>query len=153
MPFYWAGGPLPGRAIPVLSRKLPPSINNVPFDPHSLLFTNSLGQSLLPSVMYRYQLSNANFPTNSGDQIQVSPLMEKIAYQWLKNPQGFTNTIIHDPFITATTWTYLEDRYMALWLIDRQPQISGASYQYVLVRFGARHEIEQLVPSNKVDVP
>jgi len=40
-----------------------------------------------------------------------------------------------------------------VWLIDTQPQISGAGYQYVVVHFGADHEIDQLIPSNEVDVP
>jgi hypothetical protein len=41
-----------------------------------------------------------------------------------------------------------------LWLRDMQPQISGARYKYILVRFNpVTHEIDQLIPSNEVVVP
>lgn len=62
-------------------------------------------------------------------------------------------TAILDPFVTSTTWTNGSSRVLSLWLLDTQPQISGARYKYVLVRFKANHEIDQLIPSNEVEVP
>ena len=103
--------------------------------------------------MYRYQVPNANFPTTSGDTIQVSPLMENIAYQLSGVPGQTTNTFVLDPFVTGTTLADNSFRYLWLWLEDTQPIISGARYQYVLVHFGPNHEIDQLIPSNPVDVP
>jgi hypothetical protein len=100
--------------------------------------------------MYRYQTPNANFPTVSGDVIQVAPLMENIAYQIQAGP-SVTNTIVQDPFIASTSLTDFHNIYF--WLRDTQPQISGARYRYVLVRFKENHEIDQLILSNEVDVP
>lgn len=119
------------------------------FNPMAVLATNALGQTLFPSVMYRYQVPNANFPTVSGDVIQVSPLMENIAYQANAN-----STAIHDPFI-ETSVVSLTDNFLILylWLRDTQPQISGARYRYVLVRFKENQEIDQLIQSNEVEVP
>jgi len=121
-----------------------------PVDPNTLVETNVFGQSLFPCALYRYQTANGNFPTVSGDVIQVSPLMEKIAYEWSTDSGGLTNTDILDPFV-AMSGAYPN---IALWLRDTQPQISGARYKYILVRFDpVTHEIDQLIPSNEVDVP
>ena len=104
--------------------------------------------------MYRYPISNAGGAPPSGDTIQVSPLMENIAYQIIGSASQSTNTIILDPFITATSTSDATYNYIFLWLKDNQPVISGSRYKYILVHFGANnHEIDQLVPSNEVDVP
>jgi hypothetical protein len=130
----------------------PPTITAA-YDPNSALQTNQLGSNIFPVVMYRYQVPNTNFPATSGDAIQVSPLMEKIAYQ--SSTSGNITTItIHDPFIGVSTTTLGNAaNYLWLWLRDTQPQISGARYQYVLVRFKPNHEIDQLIPASLVDVP
>ncbi len=119
-------------------------------NPNALLETNGLGDVIFPCALYRYQTPNANFPTVSGDVIQVSPLMENIAYQWSGVAGQGTNTFVLDPFV-ALSASY---PYAFLWLRDTQPQISGARYKYLLVRFDpVTHEIDQLIPSNEVDVP
>ena len=123
------------------------------FDPMSALGTNVLGESIMPFALYRYQVANANFPSVSGDTIQVSPLMENIAYELDVTPGVSTNTVLHDPFLTTTTTTGGGVTYLWLWAKDTQPIISGARYKYILVRFKSNHEIDQLVPSNEVDVP
>ena len=107
----------------------------------------------MPFALYRYQVANANFPSVSGDTIQVSPLMENIAYELDVTPGVSTNTVLHDPFLTTTTTTGGGVTYLWLWAKDTQPIISGARYKYILVRFKSNHEIDQLVPSNEVDVP
>jgi hypothetical protein len=119
-------------------------------NPNAMIETNVNGDTVFPCAMYRYQVPNANFATVSGDVIQVSPLMENIAY--LSQGQGGqgTNTFILDPFV-AMSGSYPN---VYFWLRDTQPQISGARYKYILVRFDpTTHEIDQLIPSNEVDVP
>jgi hypothetical protein len=139
-------GQLPGREF---NLNLPPIFYGT-FDPNSLIGTNALGESLFPCMLYRYQVANANFPVVSGDVIQVSPLMENIAYQLSPTGNQTTNTIIHDPFI-AVTALYPG---VYLWLRDMQPQISGASYKYIIVKFNpVTHEIDQLIPTNEVLAP
>ena len=128
-------------------------------DPNALLLTNQFGEAIFPCAMYRFQVPNVNFATTSGDVIQVSPLMENIAYQLSESGvPGGTNTIIHDPFVAVTVTggavgTTASTSTLWLWLKDNQPQISGARYKYVLVRFKANREIDQLIPTNEVEVP
>jgi len=148
-----ASVPLTGRTLAVLT-PTNSYITLTNLDPLTLVGANVLNQSFFPAALYRYQVPTAAYPTVSGDTIQVSPLMEKIAYQYT-GVQGKTgNTVIQDPFVVATTMPVSDTlRYLFVWLIDTQPQISGAGYQYVVVHFGADHEIDQLIPSNEVDVP
>ena len=124
-------------------------------DPLSLIETNVNGGSLFPCAMYRYTVSNAGGAPPSGDTIQVSPLMENIAYQLSGSASQSTNTIILDPFIAVTSSTDATFNYIYFWLKDNQPVISGSRYKYILVHFGANpnHEVDQLVPSNEVNVP
>ncbi|HVV73551.1 MAG TPA: hypothetical protein VHI52_18905, partial [Verrucomicrobiae bacterium] len=137
---------------PVITKDGPVRIG-AKFDPMSGVETNSFGSSLFPCALYRYQVPNTNFPATSGDTIQVGPLMENIAYQLTAVPGQTTNTYLVDPFVAATTSSDNSNNYLWLWLKDTQPVISGARYKYVLVHFGPNHEIDQLIPSNEVDVP
>ena len=127
-------------------------ILNIAYNPMDSVETNAMGESIMPCVLYRYQVPNANFPSVSGDTIQVSPLMENIAYQ-ISGTAGQQATYIHDPFVTVTTSADNTHHYFWLWLKDTQPVVSGARYKYILVRFKGNHEIDQLIPSNEVEVP
>lgn len=146
------GYDVPGtRSITV--RQGPTRVSGI-YDPNTALLKNIFGEPIFPCALYRYQVPNARFPATSGDVIQVSPLMETIAYELSGVPGSYTNTIIHDPFLVATTTTdNMKQSFLYLWLRDTQPQISGARYKYVLVRFKPNREIDQLIPSNEVDVP
>ena len=62
-------------------------------------------------------------------------------------------TIIADPFLTETYTSDNTGRFLWFWLRDTQPQISGARYKYALVRFKPNHEIDQIIPTNDVEVP
>ena len=156
---YTGNGVLVGYAtfshrITVTTKEGSPRIGTV-LDPLSLIETNVNGGSLFPCAMYRYTVSNAGGAPPSGDTIQVSPLMENIAYQLSGSASQSTNTIILDPFIAVTSSTDATFNYIYFWLKDNQPVISGSRYKYILVHFGANpnHEVDQLVPSNEVNVP
>jgi hypothetical protein len=123
------------------------------YDPNLALQTNQQGNSIFPLAMYRYQVPNVKFPVTSGDTIQVSPLMENVAFQYQASPAQ-TNTLIQDPFIGVSTTLAGNHHLLWLWVRDTQPQISGARYQYVLVHFNKdTHEIDELIMSSQVDVP
>jgi hypothetical protein len=126
-------------------------------NPNATVVTNQFGETILPCALYRFQVPNTNFPSTSGDIIQVSPLMEVIAYQVTGTPGTPVSTVIHDPFVAvsvvSTPSTVALPSTLVLWLKDTQPQISGARYKYVLARFKANHEIDQLIPTNEVEVP
>ena len=109
---------------------------------------------LFPIAVYRAQVANADFPAVSGDLVQVTPLMEQIAFERMPAAGGKDFVRVHDPFIRlipieetpgATHWE--------LYLLDTQPVIEAASYQYFLVRLDAdTREITEVVPTNPVQV-
>jgi len=130
-------------------------------NPMTLLFTNKSGKPVFPLVLYRYQAPNAAFPKVSGDIVQVSPLMENIAYEVFKTNivlgstvLHITNNILRDPFILYDSVSLTDVLTLfSVYLLDTQPVISGARYRYLLVRFNERREIDQVIPTNEMDVP
>ncbi len=110
--------------------------------------------SVLPVALYRVQIANTAFPNVPGDIVQVSPLMEQIAYITYQGEVAVT-----DPFIAVlhknntdlprTAANFDHD----ILLLDRQPVIKGARYKYLLVRFTPGKEIERVIVTNTVDVP
>ncbi len=116
--------------------------------------------TLLPYALFRYQVANAKFPVVSGDVVQVSPLMEEIAYQTTTYPSGATNVpahIIKDPFIVGIPKEVLPSGKLGAYLyaLDRQPPVRGAEYKYLFVRFKERtKEIDRVVPAQgSVTIP
>ncbi len=105
---------------------------------------------ILPVVLYRVQVSNNRFPTVPGDIVQVSPLMERIAY---------TDSQVTDPFVAILHKDHLGLSQTApefdhhIFLRDSQPVIKGARYKYLLVRFTPGREIERVIVTNEVTVP
>ncbi len=121
-------------------------------DPMTYVHTNKIGDKLFPVAMYRVQLVNPAFPTVSGDVIQVSPLMENIAYNQ-QTVNGVTQTDIKDPFIRiASPPAGTNLPISPMYLVDTQPVIANARYVYLLVRFDQNHEIKEIVPSSIVEV-
>jgi hypothetical protein len=122
-------------------------------DPMAFTFTNSLGESLFPAAMYRIQTASAEFPTVPGDVVQVTPLMENIAYSRATNASGAVFVQIQDPFIRVGNATFgNNDPDAPIYLVDTQPVIERARYVYLLVRFDENHEIKEVVPSSVVEV-
>jgi hypothetical protein len=110
---------------------------------HNLLLPD---QTAMPFVLYRYQVPSMLFPQVSGDVVQVSPMMEEIAYG--------TNdvTTIYDPyFAVARNSTY---ESWGLYVLDTQPVTRFAKYQYLLVRFDEEtKEIDRVIPAGTVTIP
>jgi hypothetical protein len=104
-------------------------------------------------AMYRYQVANAAFPTVSGDVVQVTPLMEQIAYE-LGAVSGIgISTLIHDPFIRVAPVTPGSSRH-GIYLVDTQPVVRGASYRYVLMRHRpSGKEPAEIIVTQAVEVP
>ena len=118
-------------------------------DPNLMLPTNSVGESLFPVVLYRQQVTNANFPTVSGDVVQVTPMMESIAWGV---DGGLTK--IFDPYILLQWTQSANEGPRGMFLRDTQPVISGSRYRYLLVRFNALGEIAETIPvANELEVP
>jgi hypothetical protein len=131
-------------------------------DPHSYLFrsydvsssegTDETEYSPLPCVLYRYQVPSEDFPNPSGAVVQVSPLIREIA--WERDYGGFDGSFnaIHDNFLRA--WQ-LESSLSSgathgIYILDTQPILAGASYRYLLIRFGPDGEIDRIIPTRTI---
>lgn len=143
-------GSFPGRPSSIGDKKQ--TVIQSAQDPMTYIYTNGVGEKLFPAAMYRIQLPNPAFPVASGDVIQVSPLMENIAYN-LENVNGNNFVNIKDPFIRLGNPAAGSNIPISpIYLVDTQPVIGGARYVYLLVRFDDNHEIKEVVPSSIVEV-
>ena len=104
-----------------------------------------VGDPLLPIVVYRQQVTNAAFPRVSGNVTQVTPMLERIA--WQDTYGDGTAAILPDRLIAM-------DNGMprVLYLRDPQPVTYGASYRYFVVRFKANHEVAEVIPAGVVTI-
>ncbi|MEX0325812.1 MAG: hypothetical protein AB3N33_06970 [Puniceicoccaceae bacterium] len=110
---------------------------------------NEPSGKLLPMMLYRYQVPNEDYPTPSGDIIQVSPLMTDIATGIDKG-----NTLVRDPFVKIINrGTGQLDQPWPIVLLDTQPAIRKATYAYIVVRFDENGEIASVHPVPEILVP
>ena len=169
-------------------------------DPLSLLFSfrkqnihpaneNQI-QSIAPFVIYRHQLPTDAKPDIVPNLIQVSPLIDRIAYKdHVGGVAAGGYREIRDPFFRfkSTTGTtpgqepyqvpvqgtfcrdlqgtvlgiptqhpdteYLKDCDTLMCWVDPMPVVKGARYQYLIVHFTERGEIDRVIPTNYVDQP
>ncbi|MCF7816607.1 MAG: hypothetical protein K9M54_01895 [Kiritimatiellales bacterium] len=120
------------------------------YDPMAFLYTNAFNhtETVMPCVLYRYQLANVVYPNVSGDVAQVTPLMETIAYG-----TGGGVTAIYDPFVGVVRGRSSADAW-GLYLFDTQPVVRGAKYQYLLMRFNEQtKELDRIIPAGTVTIP
>jgi len=125
-------------------------------DPNESVFRNAAGESLMPFVIYRYQVPNPPYhPAVSGDVYQVTPMMEGIAsvVEVIPGLGGAHHN--YDPFILiAPSATRKERMWYDLLVKDTQPVISGAWYRYLIVRFDpVSREVVEIIPTNTVSIP
>lgn len=119
-------------------------------NPMNYLFPNasSPDQTTLPFVLYRYQVASAVFPQVSGDVVQVSPMMETIAYGTNVNNAA----TIYDPYVAVSREH--DSGAWGLFVLDTQPVVRYATYQYLLVRFDEKtKEMDRIIPAGTVMIP
>jgi hypothetical protein len=150
-------------------------------NPTNYLFLQSAtspADPLLPVVLYRTQVANEEFPTVSEDVVQVSPMIEKIAYA-MEHPGSADpgRVVLRDPFVRANQSSFrrsevlvfpgpncppgmpfeartIEASSFDLYLLDTQPVLAGAAYQYFLVRFDpVTKEPVQVIPAGQACIP
>lgn len=106
--------------------------------------------SPLPCALYRRQMPN-------GDIIQVTPLIEDIAYTHepaRPEPENAPHTIIHDPWVMALLPRSGDELKGSLWIVDRHPVVRGAEYEYYVVFYNkTTHEVRAVITTNKVQIP
>lgn len=147
-------------------------------------------QSIAPFVIYRHQLPTKAKPDIVPNLVQISPLIDRIAY---KDHDGGVAAggyrEIRDPFfrfksITGATpgqepyqvpvqgtfcrdlqgtvlgipaqhpdTEYLKGCDTLMCWLDPMPVAKGARYQYLIVHFNERGEIDRVIPTNYVDQP
>lgn len=120
------------------------------------------GQRILPAVLYRQQVVSALFPEVSDHVVQCSPLITRLALESV----AASDLRLRDPFIgvtgvnitSATNFAPLVSPTVStatlyLHLLDTKPVLSGARYQYWLVRFQSNGEPAETVDAGQVDVP
>jgi len=113
------------------------------------------GQSLLPIIVYRQQVTNANFPRVSGNLTQVTPLLERVP--WFGSGAINVSVTIPDRLIAVGHEDYPGQfntaEYRFLYLRDQQPVILGASYHYYVVRLNDQREVAEVIDAGTVSIP
>jgi hypothetical protein len=123
-------------------------------DPNTRVFRRKPGgESLLPIVVYRQQVTNAAFPKVSGDVTQVTPLIESIPWALLNVSVDFRTVAIPDRLIALGYDPTQQNYFRPIWLRDQQPVIQGAKYRYYVMRFNNQHEAEEIIPAGEVEIP
>jgi hypothetical protein len=110
--------------------------------------------SLFPMMLYRMQVSNSSFPQVSGDLVQVTPLMEKIAYEERVHG-GRPTVVIWDRQVALLPPGAIPatDARRDLFVLDRHPVLAGAKYRYLIVRYGPDREIDRVIPAGEIEIP
>ncbi|MEO7676767.1 MAG: hypothetical protein ABIV39_08410, partial [Verrucomicrobiota bacterium] len=131
------------------------SATSVNPDPNPTVFRSISGdasranQPLLPIVIYRQQVTNDWYPKVSGDVTQVSPLIERIPWRIVNGHVTIPDRLFAGYPETKDNVNY----YFFIYVRDQQPVLAGASYQYSVVRFNAKREVQEIVPAGQVTIP
>jgi hypothetical protein len=116
-------------------------------DPVRFLYVDERGSNVFPLVLYRFQVPNTNFPFVSGDLVQVSPLLERLAFE--RDTAGSIR--LRDPFVSVQRPS--PSVLFGLYALDTQPALMGARYAYLLVRLDPRtREIAEVLPTGEVEL-
>lgn len=123
-------------------------------DPNDYLFAEELGipeggtrrvfgRTILPCVVYRYQVPNTRFPLVSGDVYQVTPMLRAIASR-SEEIDGQLRHVVYDPWFLIDTRP--AGRY--IYIRENHPVLHEASYRYIVVLFRENGEIEAVFPTD-----
>jgi hypothetical protein len=104
------------------------------------------GESLLPIVVYRQQVTNAAFPRVSGDLVQVTPMIDRIPY-YRSDPFQVT---IPDRLIAMRHED--DGQTYSMYVRDQQPVIRHARYRYFVVRFNDKREVAEVIPAGELEI-
>jgi hypothetical protein len=136
-------------------------------------------ETVIPFVIYRYQLPSDLYPDAQPNLLQVSPLIDRISYGYqggslrLKDPffrlvafnddtpliqvpvDGTFNRTNREAYTVDQASKYPNIPYLKgmnslVWWIDPMPVAEGAKYQYLIVHFTKRGEIDRIIPTNPV---
>ncbi|MBI1839692.1 MAG: hypothetical protein HYR88_02430, partial [Verrucomicrobia bacterium] len=151
-----------GRPGPVILAKAPATDVGLS-DPNRWVFTDSASSpprtnvTLLPAILYREQIPNAAFPRVKGDLAQVSPLVQKIAWNPIPFARDASIASLVDPFIGVKAnpnfGLFNLPSALELFILDTHPLLSGAKYRYWLLHYGPNGEPESTIPAGEIQIP
>lgn len=112
-------------------------------------------RKLLPVVLYRQQtqrlIGSTSVPVVDADLVQVSPLIENIAYL-----EELGEVSLIDPYVGVLERSALiagPPFGLSLCLFDCAPATAGASYRYFLVHFTSNYEPDAIINAGVVNIP
>lgn len=108
---------------------------------------------VLPAVLYRQQVTNAEYSEVSGAVVQVSTLVRGVAAHVLADQGGVE---FLDPMMGLTLATGNgagDPGSVEVHVLDLHPVVAGARYRYWLVHFDDRGEPDRTFPAGDVEVP
>ncbi len=111
-------------------------------------------KKLFPIVLYRQQthrtIAGTQFSVTGADLVQVSPMMENIAWAPFSGA-----AILLDPYIGVLERNPLSlgNPALSLCLFDCSPVTAGASYRYYLVHFTPEYEPDFIIDAGSVTLP
>ncbi len=138
----------------------PDSPNHRRHDPNAHLVAG-LGDGITQVqgiLLYRQQVPNRLFPTTSGDTLQVSPLIRRIAWVPTRLEDGRAGARLVDPYFAILLEPPPPDRpedpqALSLWLLDRHGVVDGARYRYFLVCLGPDGEVRRTLDAGYAGPP
>lgn len=112
-----------------------------------------ISQPIVRAVLYRRQLPSAAFPQPAGDLVQVTPLLSGLKSSVADPgtvtpapPVALPATQVTDPFIGIFPYSGA----YGICLLDTQPIIANATYEYHLLRFDEFGEMIDVLTTNPV---
>jgi hypothetical protein len=103
---------------------------------------------LLPVALYRQVVA-------TGEIQQVSPLLERIAWNSVPVPGSFLpDGILRDPYVAVADAMSGTSGQLEFYLLDTQPAVAGETYRYLLLRFDAvTGEMTETIPAGELTFP
>ena len=137
-------------------------------DVEAFLFADTLSVPKRPGfrplgvVLYREQVANDAYPEVSGDLVQVSSCLRRLAQRVYRKKDGVEQedwVEFLDPMVGLTLEERpnevgpLAARRVDIYLLDLHPVVRGARYRYWLVHQDTSGEPDWTMPAGEVEVP
>lgn len=121
----------------------------------------AVSQSIFPFALYRYRVDAPLYRERTNNIEQVSPLMREIAYESgviydIGKPDGdvLAVTRVRDPYFRSREISTYNGSGPThdLFMLDFTPVQFSGTYQYLMVFFTERGEIETVLPLNQITI-
>lgn len=144
---------------------LMPNVDPIELTSHRIIGRSEAGadtlKSIFPFALYRYRVDAPVYRVQSHTVEQVSPLMREIAYEAdvtydIGKAGGDMITVarVRDPYFVSRAISPYDNSGPThnFYLVDHSPLQLGGTYQYLMVFFTDRGEIETVYPLNQITI-